>query len=96
MKQPFIIHFIKKQNLAVLIFLLFCGTFGFSQMYCGTEVTGSNFDMLSLPCINMDIDEVPIKTIRVTFHIFQKDDGSGNIQNDSEGNNYLDDIAWGL
>lgn len=96
MKQPFIIHFIKKQNLAVLIFLLFCGTFGFSQKYCGTEVSGSNLDLLSLPCINMDIDEVPIKTIRVTFHIFQKDDGSGNIQNDSEGNNYLDDIAWSM
>lgn len=67
-----------------------------SQIDCGTEEVPSGFGMLTSPCIDMDIDEVPVKTIRVSFHIFQKDDGSGHIQNDAAGNDYLDAIEWSM
>lgn len=67
-----------------------------SQIDCGTEEVPSGFGMLTSPCIDMDIDEVPVKTIRVSFHIFQKDDGSENIQNDAAGNDYLDAIEWSM
>lgn len=38
----------------------------------------------------MDIDEVPIKTVRISFHIFQKDDESENIPDNPAGHDYLD------
>lgn len=41
-------------------------------------------------CIDMDIDEVPVKTIRITFHVFQKDDGSENIPDNPTGRNWLE------
>lgn len=79
-----------------LTILLLFNSISHSQMTCGTEDTPAGYQTQSIPCINMDIDEVPIKTIRVSFHIFQKDDGSENIQNNSIGNDYLDAIEWSM
>lgn len=73
----------KKNCLLIVIWMTLCMATAFSQMDCGIEEVPSDFGMLISPCIDMDIDEVPVKTIRVTFHIFQKDDGSENIQNDT-------------
>src|SRR5690554_5570459 len=85
-----------KNCLFTIIGLVLYLPFSIGQEYCGTEYNPLEYQPLSSPCINMDIDEVPIKTIRVSFHIFQKDDGSENIQNDTEGNDYLDAIEWSM
>lgn len=37
----------------------------------------------------MDIDEVPLKTVRLTIHVFQKDDGSENIPDNPSGRGWL-------
>ena len=37
----------------------------------------------------VDLDELPTKYVRVTVHVFQKDDGSENIPDDSEGNTWI-------
>lgn len=82
--------------LLVIIFTLLMTTHSFGQWTCGTIGTGSGSQMKSSTCVDMDIDDVPIKTIRVTFHIFQKDDGSGNIPDNADGHNYLKAVGSGM
>lgn len=43
-----------------------------------------------------NVSATPIKTVRITYHIFNQDDGSGNIQNDSDGLDFLDDFTDNL
>ncbi len=40
-----------------------------------------------------NVNATPIKTIRITYHVFNKDDGTGSIQNDTDGLDFLDDYT---
>ena len=43
-----------------------------------------------------NVSSTPIKTVRITYHVFNKDDGTGNIQNDTDGLDFLDDYTDNL
>lgn len=82
-------------SIYVTILVLYCHNLS-AQFQCGTTYDAQTYQMMSMPCIDMDIDEVPVKTIRVSFHVFQKDDGTGNIPNNSIGHNYLDAVEYSM
>lgn len=55
--------------------------------YCGMPPSKAVGSFKSGTC-DVNVSDLTTKTIRVTFHVFQKNDGSGNIPNTSQG------IAW--
>lgn len=85
------------------LFLLFCGTLlsftGFSQSECYTENEEPIYFKSSLICSELEdyspinSDEAPIITVRVDFHIFQKNDGTGNFQNSPSDIAALEDFV---
>lgn len=70
------------------IFLILSEIVVQGQIYdCGTtHLPGSN--SRSSTC-DVNLSQIPVKTIRITFHVFLKDDGTGNIPNNQAGTNYL-------
>src|SRR5690606_18264882 len=77
-----------RRFIIVLFFLVFTVQL-WSQGSCGMTdpppmLLGGYSD-----CIDMDIDDVPVKTVRITIHVFQKDDGSENIPDNPTGRGWL-------
>lgn len=73
----------------IVISLMFLSAQLWAQGSCG--MTNPKFTIQSgnSSCIDMDIDDVPLKTIRITIHVFQKDDGSENIPDNSTGRGWI-------
>lgn len=75
--------------IVILILLLIGTTRTDGQFSCGTVDSG----MIALKgpsdCIDMDIYDLPVKTVRISIHVFQKNDGSENIPDDSIGNHWI-------
>jgi len=59
--------------------------------FCGNIEAGEASAYRSATC-DVNISSLPIKTIRITVHVFQKDDGSENIPNNSSGINYINSV----
>ncbi len=80
-----------KANLIIIIFLVSCYAIYSQPMDCG--VTGSGGVAPRSGCddwseyANIDLSKTPVKRIRLTLHVFQKDDGTGNFSPyDGNGN----------
>ncbi len=90
-----------KQIKIILYICILIGSFNIQAQESFTCYIGSNSDNMSQSILlsaqsgiwnnykPIDISMTPIKEIRITFHVFAKTDGTGNIPNNSAGNEYL-------
>lgn len=54
---------------------------------------GSHARSTTENCNDIDLESIPVKKIRITIHVFQKDDGSDNIPDNSTGEDWIEDAV---
>ena len=54
---------------------------------------GSHARSTTENCNDIDLESIPVKKIRITIHVFQKDDGSDNIPDNSTGEDWIEDVV---
>ncbi len=64
-----------------------------SGEYCGNENDLGDVQVLGTPTCDVDLSIIPIKTVRVQIHVFQDNNGNGNIPNTSTGKNWIETIV---
>lgn len=64
-----------------------------AQIDCGMDIPKHSLKALpnGSDC-DVDLSNVPVKKIRLVYHVFQKDDGSDNIQDDPAGQAFIGEI----
>ncbi len=55
-----------------------------TSTYAKNFTPGTNYSSC-----DVDVAELPVKQVRIILHVFQKNDGSGNIPNNNDGLSYL-------
>ena len=85
------IQFLAAIRTGAVLILSSLSTVGLAQYDCGTtDEIGKSFSRYTnYSSCDVDVSRVPEKRVRIILHVFQKDDGTGNIPNNQEGLSYL-------
>jgi|GEM_PF-2666190 len=78
-------------RIALFFIFLFVLQFSFAQHQCSMEESHGNMKG-NPPTCDINVNQTSVKTIRVTVHVFQKNNGTGNIPNNTTGKNWIKNV----